>query len=413
MKRNIIFSLIILALITFMSCDNKRTESYTYQMYVPIYKTFSEIRNGVSVKSAQTLKEPGKIYVYGKYLLINEKGKGIHIIDNGNPSSPNPISYIEIPGNYDLAVHKGILYTDSYVDLVAFDISNPAAPKEIKRVESIFPNLLDPQNQYVDPEKGIVVGYDIRDTTVYYEVGSGGLTGPMYDGNSKSAEGSGSGNPTGKGGSMARFTIVGNYMYSVDRTNLQVFDISIADNPRPWSKVNIGWDIETIFPFQNKLFIGSMTGMFIYDISNPVYPTYVSQFSHARTCDPVVAEDNTAYVTLRSGTSCGGNQNQLDILDISNLTSPKLIRTYPMQGPNGLAVDNKTLFICDGVAGLKVFDARNPKEIQLLDWESDIIPYDVILLGSSALVIGDYGVYQYDYSGPKNLKLLSKISVVK
>lgn len=260
---------------------------------------------------------------------------------------------------------------------------------------------------------GGVVGYDIKDTTVYYEVGSGDLSGPTFDGNFRNAESSGSGHPTGKGGSMARFTIVGNYMYSVDRMNLQVFDISVAENPRPWSKVNIGWDIETIFPFQNKLFIGSMTGMFIYDISNPIYPSYLSQFNHARTCDPVVAEDNTAYVTLRSGTRCGGDQNQLDILDISNLTSPKLIKTYPMQGPNGLAVDNQTLFICDGAAGLKVFDASNPKEIQLLDWESDIIPYDVILLGSSALVIGDYGFYQYDYSDPKNLKLLSKISVVK
>ena len=60
---------------------------------------------------------------------------------------------------------------------------------------------------------------------------------------------------------MARLTIAGNYMYSVDRTDLQTFDISTPSDPKPWTKINIGWNIETIYPFKDKLFIGSMTGM--------------------------------------------------------------------------------------------------------------------------------------------------------
>lgn len=223
----------------------------------------------------------------------------------------------------------------------------------------------------------------------------------------------GAGNKTGIGGSMARFTIYDNYLYAVDYSDMQVFDIAQANNPKAWSKVNIGWEIETIFPFKNKLFIGSTTGMYIYDVSKPWNPTYVSEFRHIRACDPVVANDDYAYVTLRSGTRCEGTSNQLDIIDIRDIFNPKLVKTYPMQEPAGLGLDGTTLFICDGPSGLKVFDVADATDIKLLDWQSDIKTYDVIPLGKSLLMIGRDGLFQYDYTDPTNLKLLSKIPIVK
>lgn len=413
MKHKIFLSFFLLGIILISGCFGTRYEEYTYQIYVPVYKSLDEIRNGVEIKPAQQLRDPGKIYIYGQYLLINERGEGIHIIDNSNPSSPQFISFIAIPGNYDLAVNQSILYTDSYIDLVAFDISNPATPTIVKRVESIFPNMLDPDGQFVDNEKGVVVDYIIKDTTVRYAYSNN--RSPLgWDDISFNSGESGTnsvGGITGVGGSMARFTIVKNYMYSVDRSNLQTFDISIPSDPKPWAKINIGWNIETIFPYKDKLFIGSMQGMFIYDISNPLNPVYLSEFTHARNCDPVVADDKYAYITLRSGTRCGGNSNQLDIVDISNIIHPKHIKTYPMQGPAGLGIDGNILFICDGIAGLKVFDAENPEDIKLLSWESDLESYDIIPLGKIAIVICNNGLFQYDYSDPKNLKLLSVIAV--
>jgi hypothetical protein len=116
---------------------------------------------------------------------------------------------------------------------------------------------------------------------------------------------------------------------------------------------------------------------------------------------------------LRTGTNCGGNQNQLDIIDIKDLSNPKLIKSYPMQGPLGLGLDKNILFICDGNAGLKIFDVEKPKDFMLLDWKSDINTYDVIPLGKSLLMIGADGLFQYDYANPKDLKLLSKIPIVK
>lgn len=359
--------------------------------------------------------------------------EGVHIIDNSNPSAPNFVSFIAIPGNGDIAIKDNILYADSYIDLLAIDISNPRSMKVVKRLDSLFPNPLDPNNYYMDRNKGVLVKWIIKDTVynysrsdcdgntspvspggAYYEDGSTFRGMDLQSGKSANTNSTGGGNSNiGIGGSMARITIYDNYLYIVDQSNLQTLDISSPSNPRPWNKINIGWNIETIFPYGDKLFIGSMTGMFIYDNSTPWNPTRLCQFTHARSCDPVVANDKYAYVTLRQGTRCGGGQNQLDILDITKITNPVLLRSYPMQGPQGLGVDGTTLFICDGVAGLKVFNVEDPKNIQLLDWESDFKPYDVIPLGRVAILSTSDGIYQYDYINPKDLKLLSKISISK
>jgi hypothetical protein len=421
----VILSIIAIYLI---GCCTTHHVEYTQKVYMPVYKILSEVRNSIKAESPRNLKNPGKIYVYGTYLLINEKGEGIHIIDNSNPKAPNKISFLKIPGNGDIAVKNNILYADSYIDLVAFDISNPQSPALVKRLEGIFPNPLDLDGQYIDSEKGLLVEWVVKDTLIKYTytdcgdnnvspVNYGNERGGMLDGapnGGKTTTSSGSGgNQTGIGGSMARFTIYQNYLYSVDRTSLQLFDISTESNPKAWAKINIGWNIETIWPYKDKLFIGSTTGMFIYDNSNPWNPTQLCQFTHARSCDPVVANDKYAYITLHSGTTCGGNQNELHIVDITSITHPNLISSYPMQGPLGLGVDGNTLFICDGAAGLKVFDVKDPKNMGLLNWQSDIKTYDVIPLGSLLIMIGDDGLYQYDYTDPKNLQLLSKIAVVK
>lgn len=405
----------------FSGCCTTHTESYPGKVWIPVYKSYNEIRNGVKVLSSHDFKNPGKIYTYNNYLFVNEKGEGIHIIDNADQKNPKFISFIQIPGNYDIAVKGNVLYADSYIDLLAFNISNLSEPQLAKRLEAIFPNPLDNTGQYADPEKGIVVEWLERDTVYTYTWKDCDGTSPvLYDSGPKGGFETGGGIgtnsnlPSGKGGSMARFTLLSNYLYIVDHAALQTVDIANPLDPKEWSRINIGQgDIETVYPFKDKLFIGSMTGMYIYDVSTAWNPQYIGQFIHARACDPVVADDKYAYVTLRAGTRCGGINNQLDVLDISNLMSPKLLKSYPMQEPAGLGLDNKTLMICDGKAGLKVFNVDNPLNMQLLDWESGIKTYDLIPMGNYAIVSCEDGIYQYSYSDLKNLVLLSKISIKK
>jgi hypothetical protein len=229
--------------------------------------------------------------------------------------------------------------------------------------------------------------------------------------NADAAAAGGGGSPFGVGGSMARFSIVNNHLYAVNNTSLNVVSIASAADPVFSNKVNIGWGIETIYPFSNRLFIGSNSGMFIYDISNPTNPVQRGSFSHARSCDPVIADNTHAFVTLRSGTECLGYTNQLDVLDITDLDRPSLIKTYPMTNPHGLAKDGNTLIICDGRAGLKFYNASDVRNLILQKNIAMPDTYDVIALNGWALVVAKDGLYQYDFSNISNINLLSKMSV--
>ena len=152
-----------------------------------------------------------------------------------------------------------------------------------------------------------------------------------------------------------------------------------------------------------------MSGMFIYDVNNPDAPVKTGQFNHARSCDPVIADVNYAYVTLRSGTTCDGYSNQLDIVQLNGIGNPTLLKTYGMKNPKGLSKDGSTLFLCDD--GLKIFDASNVQNLQLLKHLKTSETFDVIAYNKVALVVASDGLYQYDYTNINNLRLLSKIPV--
>jgi len=422
MKRLVWWALIFITMILMISCTDSGSSNgtVTRTVYEPEYLTFDELRTAVRTSSPRTLGDTGKIYLKDDFVFVNELYEGVHVIDNSDPENPVITAFIEIPGNVDIAIRGTILYADSYVDLVALDISDPAVAVEVKRLEDIFPYpyelvyddaLYDDDVRYedFDVSEGIVVGWEEAGTETYdpddYLYDDADM---VSGGDSGAAESS---SDTGTGGSLARFTIVDDYLYVLSGGDLQLLDIGEPDDPVLWNRLSVGWDIETLFPYEDKLFIGAMTGMYIYDNSDPAYPVEICRFLHATSCDPVVVSGDYAYVTLRGGTMCGGMDNQLDIIDISDIEEPVLVKSWAMQGPYGLGIDGDILFICDGAAGLKVYDVSDAESIELLDHISDYETYDVILTDASAIVVGPGGLYQYDYSDTSDLELLSTLVI--
>jgi len=425
MKPNLLL-LFLLFVLFLTGCTDQCKETRTYRRFVPVTLSLREIREGVRTEEARSLAKPGKIYTKGGYLFINELKEGIHLIDNRNPSAPRPVAFLRIPGNGDMAVRNNILYADSYMDLVAFDISNPAQPREVSRVQSVFPSgqfeggswRINPQTVTLSDQR---VEYVTETIKTDCEGGSASqwVGCPNCDvvrfsnqsGSAVPAVSATAPSSNGTAGSMARFALYRDFLYTVGQTDMQLFNIEDAANPVARARINMGWGIETIFPYKDKLFIGSQTGMHIYDNANPANPVRLSTFQHARVCDPVAVHDNTAYVTLRNGNECGGFTNQLDVIDITSLTNPRLLRSYPMKNPHGLGVDFPNLFICEGQFGLKTFDARSALDVKQLQHLSNMHAYDVIPLTGTLLVIGRDGLYQFDYTNPGQLTQLSKIPV--
>ncbi len=418
--------LFLMVMITgiFTSCQDRTYEEITYKANVPVVMGFDEFRSAVVKTSPLALTNPGKIYFKDNFIFINEFQQGIHVIDNTNPEAPVNLNFIEIPGNIDMAVKGNVLFADSYIDLVAIDISDPSNPAEIDRVENAFPNVLPPMPDYTYPvygldfEKGVVVGWETRDVTEVVEKENGyGLGRVTYDnvGVPSIGQNEVSINPstTGIGGSMARFTLSNDYLYTLHNNTLKLFNLTTVPGITAGSELYLDREVETLFPYQNKLFMGTTTGMLVYDVSSPASPVFVSSFNHINSCDPVVIEGNYAYVTLRSGTTCNGFSNQLDVVDISSLTNPFLVKSYPMFNPHGLGIDNHILFICDGDAGLKIYDATDPMAIHMnqIAHFADIKTYDVIPVNGLLMLIGADGLYQYDYSDLDSLRLISQIPV--
>jgi hypothetical protein len=393
--------------------------SRTYTIFKPVYKSLTEARLNMKANAPEEVENPGKIYLYGHYIFLNDQGKGIHVIDNSQPSSPRNISFIHIPGNVDMAVNGNILYADCYTDLVAFDISNPRQVEAKKFITNVFPHRsgnYQRLNSSTNNPDSIMVAVDWirKDTTVSCEVYSMYYD-MYYAANLMDASGNYSAPRMGGiGGSMASFTLLNQYLYTVTDRDLKTFDVTTAADPVFKSEVRPGnWTIETIYPFKDKLFIGTMQGMYIYDAANPANPTIMSTFSHANSCDPVIAEDEYAFITLRSGTRCDGFTNQLDVVGITNLNSPKLIKSYMLKNPHGLSKDGNLLFICDGTDGLKVYDATDVRDIKLVKHVKGVQTYDVIAWNKKALVVAKDGLYQFDYSNEEDIRLISTIKLKK
>jgi hypothetical protein len=409
-------SFLAVIVFSFAGCiKDSFTRTYTYTIHEPVYKTTAEVRANIKSNSPTPLQNPGKIYIRGQYIFLNEIDKGIHIIDNSHPAQPKNVAFIDIPGNVDLAIKGDMLYADLYTDLVAIDISNPLNVSVKKIVENVFPHRY--YNHFRPDTTKIIAAWNKRDTTVTEKGNMGNWMQKnaevfMVSADANGLRASGFASPIGIGGSMARFTIANERLYTVGQSDLNVFNISTTD-PQFVTRKNIGWNIETIYPFKNKLFIGSATGMFIYDITNASNPALEGQFSHVASCDPVIADDKYAYVTLRSGTRCQGFTNQLEVINISTLISPQLVKVYPMTNPFGLSKDGETLFICDGKDGVKIYNASDVKNLILIKTIGDIESYDVIAYNDIALIVAKDGLYQYNYSNLNAIQLLSKINLAK
>lgn len=403
--------LLSLAILPLLSCEKEDPEEFAeYLVARPLTMTREAFSNSLEMIAPQPIGQSGKVYAYGDFVFVGEPYKGVHVIDNRNPQAPRKAGFIRIPGNMDISVKGNYLFADSLSDLVVLDISDMDNIRPVARLEGVLQEYLPwPveadlfESAGWDPSTEVQVGWELTlERRAVAEVQRG-----MMDNMFTMAEAA---SDTGQGGSLARFKIVADYLYAVDSHTINVFDISDLEAPAALEDVFAGFDIETIFNYGDHLFLGSMRGMYIFDISTPASPTFVSEFQHGTACDPVVVDGSYAYVTLRGGNQCGALESGLFIVDLADISQPTLAISYPMDQPYGLGVRAQQLFICDGSSGLKVYDKTDVFDLKLLGHFPDVVTYDVIPLEDRLLMVGDGMLSQYHYA-ETGLELLSRISL--
>jgi len=353
-----------------------------------------------------------KIYLTDTHLLVGEYFKGVNIFDITTPTAIHSVGYIHVQGNNDVAITGNILYADSYEHLLVFDFSNPANPTIIDTLKNVFRTYTHEVAPVVQPVYDNTYGGASGCAPSCSQTSSYN-TNPVLDGGRSESNGGGTSGmgQVGQGGSMARFVIHGPYLYCIDVTDLIVFDIRDAKNPSLVGKVNIGFGIETLFQHDDYLFIGSQTGMFIFDARDIKVPVKVSEFRHARSCDPVFVEGNRAYITLRSGGRCGPTDNALHIVDIKDVLNPVLITSYLMTNPAGLSVANGIAYICDN-RFIRIVDVRDEGSVHELSSIELGNSYDVIYNDGLLFIVAPNGVFIYNVSDPVHPARVAVVSSI-
>ncbi|AYN69114.1 hypothetical protein D1013_17870 [Euzebyella marina] len=429
MKKNILLFVIALSSIM-VSCidDDSISGKREYLVAVPLTSDLRQFKEeAIDISEPEPIQQSGKIYAYKNFVFVNDVYRGFHIIDNSDPSAPENVGFIKLEGNNDISVKDDRLYADSYGDLVIFDISDIENIPAAKRIENaIYQQFWCTVGFDVDwPEADLydysefdvnneaIVGWEVKREILseeeFMEKSGYGRVSEDLAFNS-GAESASSDSSTGQGGSLARFKIVGDYLYAVEWGSISIFDISDLDNPKTLDDVYTNGAVETIYNQGDILFLGGTQGMYIYDITSPDKPVFVSEFIHGTACDPVVVDGDYAYVTLRGENSCGNTESGLYIVDLTNLAEPKLEKFYSLTGPYGIGFKDDKLFVCDGADGLKVYDKSNIQNLTLLNHFKDIVTYDVIPLQNSLLMIGNQVLYQYEYL-ENDIELLSSYSL--
>lgn len=414
----LILSLAILAG-SFSSCKKyKNKEVYAN---VPVYMDYEEFRSSFSFKKQEPLENPGNIYLHNQYIFVCDEDKGIHVLDNSDPTLPHKLGFMKIYGNTQIAIKDHYLYANSFMDLLVIDIATVTNPILVSRLEDVFTySTPGTDDQYpvanVYKDKGVVVDWEIEKTKDV-----SGFMNKFFVSDCEECESSqsemqvkaASSIRVNLAGSRSKFAIIDNYLYALDMTEIKSFNISNAQNPVFGSRKNTWVEPETLFPDGQHLFVGTTTGMMIYDTEgNKNSPKYISEMEHVRSCDPVVVQDDYAYITLRSGSDCGGDINELQVIDITNRKWPKHKESFDMYDPHGLAVDGNLLFVCDGAEGLKVFNNYDPEDSgdDLLFQDNGIQASDVILNNGMAVMVAEDGIYQYNYTNWQNIYLVSVYS---
>lgn len=215
---------------------------------------------------------------------------------------------------------------------------------------------------------------------------------------------------SGKGGSLARFTIAMNHLYVVDNQKLYTYSLTTGNDPQLKDTKSIGSDIETIYSYKDKLFIGSQSAMYVFSISDEANPSQLGTASHVRACDPVVANDSIAYVTVRTGTNCGGNRNALFVYDVRQVLQPVEKNVVPLENPHGLGMNANRLYVCNGSNGMNVYDITNPLLPKLIKKINDDTYFDVIPTDNLLICMVQGGTVLYQYESTQELVKVAKIS---
>lgn len=217
--------------------------------------------------------------------------------------------------------------------------------------------------------------------------------------------------PSGKAGSITRFTSFGNYLYALDQNKIKVYDISDASSPLLVNEIVTDYGLETITFYDGGIYIGSRSSLYILDISTPAEPYIVSKTDRvgglAGGCDPVSVKGNYAFSTVKIIENACGNvsvESRLLVYDVTDKANPVQVAEQVLNIPNGLGYKENVLFVCDeGDDEVVLFDISVPEQVARITSFPLTDPVDLIVDGNRMVVSTKTGFSFFDVADVHNI----------
>ncbi len=403
-----VLALILTGTMLFLfSCKKDKGEiTLTYNKGTAVYGNLDELRSSPLITAPTSIKDPGKIFIDDNTLLIGEENKGIHVFDNSNPNAPTPLSFIQIPFNKEFYVEDHMIYAETHYDLIKIDISDLSNPTIVDRLENAFGDPV------FNNEGEAVIGFTYAVTTETFKVNSPeeqsirneGRLLVDYLNNSippSSVPSSFTSSSRENKGTLNKIALSNDHVYVIGGSRLYTFSNTNELTKTFSYPMFLEQGLETIYPENNKLFIGTLSSMIILDLSNPASPSRDGVYFHSTSCDPVLPIGDVAYLTLRTEDfgGCSGDENALHVIDITNTSSPLGHEQITMESPYGMQLINSYLFVGEGKNGLSIFDANDPLNLQKITNKPSIEVYDIMqhpVDPNILLMTNENGLQQYN-----------------
>jgi hypothetical protein len=338
-----------------------------------------------------SISSPLNFYLYDTLLLVSDSLKGLLVYSVANEQTPRFKARIPLSGNRGMAMKDSIIYANSWGGILAIRLVN---------------------------DTNYVVTSVIKDDPYHSVMPDGGYYRPMYEGGggfgcigrdmAVSGAGSEAPGPSGSGGSYAIFAVIDSFLYYINDRSIITMDISNPASPEKISETYVSWDIETLFPTRQYLFIGGKNGMFVMDRSTPSHPVQIGSITHFRARDPVVVQDTMAYVTLRAAAPWAG-VDELMVVNLASITNPKLIKEMPLPTPYGLSIKDSLLYVAQGNNGWTLFGLADPHNPAVLQQWSTPAARDFIWTGDRLFMMCFDRVRIYSVVDPRNPVMLGEI----
>lgn len=401
---------ILAAMVILVGCTDTADVTVTYTRGTAIYGDLAAIRSTPIYEGARgSIIDAGKLFSNEELLLIGEEGEGIHVFNNADPENPVATGFLNIPGNREFFVKDNTVFAESFYDMVKIDISDASAPRLVTRLENAI------SSELTNSQGETLIGFEFetvtervnKDEDIYAQIIDS--SGPLYYDYEENlippsaVPTSFAGSSNSAIGSINRIAEMDGFVYVIGNSKLSVYDNN-GEFRQVYSDF-AGWQMETVFPFNGRLFIGTRNSVDIYNVSDPSNPMYESGFWHATSCDPVLpVEGDIAYATLRTGDDnfCPGDDNALVVLDVSDLTFVNQLQEIDMESPYGLAMIDNRLYVGEGENGLKIFDASDRRNLVLIEHDRSIQAYDVLahpIHSNVVMIAGPEGFSQYIIQG--------------